>query len=508
MLYEGEVLANQYILQHFIGAGSFGSVYAARETGNGPQRRVAIKLLQPERVREPMALLRFEQHELASMLRVHANAAVPNVVRPWVPDVLLHQGIPFIVLEFIDGLSLREVIDKQGPMSIIDVCRIGAGLANGIAALHSADIIHRDVKPSNIRLRSDGTPVLLDLGIAKILCSTQDTTGSGPVLLTHRYAAPERLAGEKVGPPSDVYSLGLILFEMLTGDIALAGATSSETRILRLSPTAQNPRELRPDVPIDLAHTIQWCLARNPRARPTASQVAKLLARRQHKLRATTLGRTLGIGLCIILILFTSILLRESSDLIAWYPLDNEDNVEPLREVAPEISGGDFSLVLSLKGTSHEGNGTLVEQVTESRTSIRGFSFFVDEGNLGLLLADRNGIKACSASPLSACQRYIAQRRIDRPPYKWHRLAVTVERSSATGGRFYADGVEIGTFDPTARQGSLSNPATLNIGTRPTKVGGPVVHNIIADVMVFRRALTAQDIAHDYATTQFPDRIP
>ena len=218
----GDTLSSRYTLEHLVGEGTFGWVFSAVDVLESPPRRVAIKLLRQRYSTQDEVVRRFERRELALLLRVQELAPTPHVVRAQEPRVLVHEGHPYLVLEFIEGPSLREAMDTR-PLTGADVQRWGVELARGLAAIHSAGGVHRDLKPTNIRLRGGTQPVIVDLGINRALWDTQEFTGTGQSLMTPRYASPEQGLRLDVGPESDVYSLGLILYELLTGDVPLPG---------------------------------------------------------------------------------------------------------------------------------------------------------------------------------------------------------------------------------------------------------------------------------------------
>jgi hypothetical protein len=180
-------------------------------------------------------------------------------------------GQPYIVTDLVEGPSLAERIAKR-PLDPDEVCRIGARLADALAHVHASGIVHRDLKPANVLLGADGRPRLADFGIARALDGTA-VTGTGYVVGTAAYLAPEQVRGEWVGPEADVYALGLVLLEALTGRREYPGA-------LVESATARLHRA--PDIPATLSSGLRTALhamtALEPAARPTAAEVAGLLS--------------------------------------------------------------------------------------------------------------------------------------------------------------------------------------------------------------------------------------
>jgi serine/threonine-protein kinase len=257
----GDVVAQRYAVELLVGEGTFGWVLAALDVATSPPRRVALKVLRPRYAAQGDVLRRFERRELEVLRRVEAAQPTPHVVRALEPTLLWHGGLPYLVLEFIDGPSLREVLDRESLLPPARVLGLGAALARGLAAIHAVEGVHRDLKPTNIRLRGGREPVIVDLGMTRAFWETQDATRPGLAAMTPRYASPEQLAGREVGPASDIYSLGLILCELLTGEAPLVG---------------QGPREMlaarRGQVPRALLDWVPRCLERDPERRPTAPQ--------------------------------------------------------------------------------------------------------------------------------------------------------------------------------------------------------------------------------------------
>jgi serine/threonine-protein kinase len=213
----GDVLSGRYTVELLLGEGTFGWVFSAIDSIAAPSRRVAIKVLRPERAKIPEALRRFQDRELALLHRLEQAGPVRHVVRVLEPLLGMHRDLPFIVLELIDGPSLRDRINDGRPFTEVEAARIGHGIACGLVALHAAGIVHRDLKPANIRLRGGTEPVIVDLGIATAPAVTVEFTETGKAPMTARYAAPEQLAGRSAGAPCDVYAFGVILEEMAAG---------------------------------------------------------------------------------------------------------------------------------------------------------------------------------------------------------------------------------------------------------------------------------------------------
>lgn len=276
----GELFADRYLVEQELGAGAFGAVYKATTTRDGQRVAVALKLLHGEHAKSGALVYRFKRRELEILRRVHESTTCANVVRCVEPDVVSDGVHTAIVLEYIDGPTLGHVLEQEKMLDQTDARQMLIAIARGIAAIHACDGVHRDLKPENIKIRTNGEPVILDLGIAKAMWDTQKLTGTHESLLTPRYASPEQLSGGEVGPASDVYSLGLMGFEMLTGTVPLAGRTLMETIVARTQSTAPSLASMGRNISEDLIYCINQCLQRAPEARPSAAQVEQALQSR------------------------------------------------------------------------------------------------------------------------------------------------------------------------------------------------------------------------------------
>jgi len=227
------------------------------------RRPVAVKMFRPGT--DPDGEQRF--HEEAQVL---ANLSHPGLVA--VHDFGVEQHRAYLVMELVDGPTLREVLDR-GPLPLDEVARIGADVANVLAYVHEQGVVHRDVKPSNVLLgRHDGRVRLADFGIARLLDATR-LTSADTAVGTASYLAPEQVQGNRVGPPADVYALGLVLLEAITGRVEYPGG-GWDAAIERLS----HPPVVPDDLPEPLRRALIGMTETDPRARPTAAQVAAMLA--------------------------------------------------------------------------------------------------------------------------------------------------------------------------------------------------------------------------------------
>jgi TolB-like protein/predicted Ser/Thr protein kinase len=261
----GRTLGHHRILER-IGAGGMGVVYRAHD--ERLDRDVALKVLPPGSLADEDARRRFKKEALALSKLNHPNIAT-------VHDFDTQAGVDFLVMEFIPGKSLDQVIPKGG-FSEEEVRGLGAQLADALVALHQHGMVHRDLKPGNLRLTTDGRVKLLDFGLARLLqpVTSATTTGATDFAGTLPYMAPEQIRGEPLDARTDVYAAGAVLYELATGRRLFPGASSAELVSAILSQTPAKPKVLNPQLSDSLEHTILRALAKDRAARlPTAADL-------------------------------------------------------------------------------------------------------------------------------------------------------------------------------------------------------------------------------------------
>ena len=257
-----------------LGEGSVAQVYLAREPAL--QRLVAIKLMKAEMAEDETARKRFEREARSAAKIRHHNVATVHRVGA------LEDGTPFMVMEYIEGRNLADTLQAEGVMTIEHACHTLSQVASALAAAHESGIVHRDVKPANVVREKDSDRVVLtDFGIAAILETGSETitrlTLHGQLLGDPRYMSPEQLLGESVTDESDVYSLGIMGYELLTLKAPYEGTTSVQLVTAHLKKEPIPLLSLRPDADPFLAELLERCLSKNPLHRPRASEVAKAL---------------------------------------------------------------------------------------------------------------------------------------------------------------------------------------------------------------------------------------
>lgn len=262
-------IADRYLLGKQLGAGGTSRVHAALDERLG--RQVAIKLLDAQLVAsaDPAGRERFLREGPTSASFSHRNAVT-------VFDAGEDAGDLYIVMELVDGLSLAERMARDGAMGVEEATDVASQVLAALTAAHAVGIVHRDIKPANVLLGTNGDVKLADFGIAKRFDDLEDSvTTTGTVIGTPRYLAPEQARGAPATPATDVYGVGILLFEMLTAQPPFAGGSLAAIAAAQQSQPAPDVRTLRPEISASLAATVSRALATKPTDRfPTAHEMA------------------------------------------------------------------------------------------------------------------------------------------------------------------------------------------------------------------------------------------
>jgi len=272
-----QFIAGRFRIEREIGTGGMGTVYLA--THLGLERPVAVKIIKREFAGDQDVTDRFlrEARTMAKLRHPHA-AMIFDAGN--LPD-----GRHFIIMEFVEGETLSQALAREGRFSATRAVEIATQICDVLEEAHRLGIVHRDLKPSNILLGKRGVCVL-DFGVAKVLASsaestaTHASTGSGQLTGTPRYMSPEQCLGQRVGARSDLYSLGVLLYEMLAGRPPFVDPLQSALLIKQATAAAPPLPKLRPDVGRPLALAVHTLLAKRPDDRPRTAAVAKALLER------------------------------------------------------------------------------------------------------------------------------------------------------------------------------------------------------------------------------------
>ena len=235
----GQIVKDRYEILEILGEGGMAFVYKARDTQL--ERLVAIKTLKPNYVNQETFVERFKREA-----KTAANLNHPNIVQ------IFDWGIedePFFVMEYIEGNTLTSIIAKNRTISLSDILFIGAQVSSGLHAAHEKGLVHRDIKPGNIMITPDGKVKVTDFGIVSLQNEESDITKTGSILGTASYISPEQAQGKPVSIESDLYSLGTVLYELITGKPPFAGDTPISTATKHLTARPEKPSSFRRDLP-------------------------------------------------------------------------------------------------------------------------------------------------------------------------------------------------------------------------------------------------------------------
>ena len=277
----GTTLSGRYQLAEIVGKGGMATVY--RATDLKLQRTVAVKVINPEIAADPSFAkhLQTEAHNAATLNH-------PNILAIY--DVGEDQGLQYIVLEFVEGKTLKEVL-SEGPLSIDLAVKYARQLASGLDAAHQQGILHCDIKPQNVLITRDKIAKLADFGISRAVASTGVMTG-GVILGTLDYLAPEQVEGKRPDQRSDIYALGLVVYEMLSGELPFGHPeTLAQALAQRVATDPKRLREVKPGIPEDVEAVVMNALHRDPASRyQTADALAGTLAHLDESHSALTIA--------------------------------------------------------------------------------------------------------------------------------------------------------------------------------------------------------------------------
>ncbi len=277
-LKEGDTFGGRYTIEKILGQGGMGLVLKARDTQLDED--VALKVIRSEFNQDPAFL-----EQLKSEIKLARKISHKHVLRTH--DFGEAEGIPFVSMEYLKGVTLKQLVDDRGSLPLPLILRIGRQIAEGLEAAHAVGVVHRDVKPLNVMFDTRGDAKLMDFGLAAP-AAAQGTDAEGQIYGTPRYMAPEQVRGERVDPRTDIYSLGCVLYELATGFPPYDHTNITELMRMHLSAPIPDAWEMNPGLPEDFRRLLKLLMAKSKEERPaTATEVVELL-----KLVASGAGET------------------------------------------------------------------------------------------------------------------------------------------------------------------------------------------------------------------------
>lgn len=341
VLQPGSVFANRYEIIAILGEGGMGAVYKARDLEL--EREVALKVIRPELSRNPEILQRFKQE-----LILARQVTDRNIIRIF--DLGEADGIKFITMEYIDGQSLHQILRERGKLEIGEAVEIMEQVAVGLSAAHREGIIHRDLKPGNIMRDRNGRVVVMDFGLARSIVG-DGMTRTGAMLGTMEYMSPEQAQGQELKASSDIFTIGLILYEMLTGATPFQAESAIASLLIRMQQRAIPLSDVDKNIPGTLSNIVAKCLEKDPAHRYQSAEEldadlrawqgrgdgrkvsASAARRRMNRLRELPWPRLAIAGILIVAIAGGS----------AWFAIRKQQSAKSLSQVPISVLVGDFA---------------------------------------------------------------------------------------------------------------------------------------------------------------------
>jgi serine/threonine-protein kinase len=251
----GKIVDGRYVLEGFLGSGGMGEVYLAHD--GVLERDVALKVPRSQYAGDEEFAERFRREA-----RSAARLSHPNIVQVYDRGET-EDGTSYIAMEYVPGGTLKEQIGRRAPFGERETAAVGAQIADALGAAHERGMIHRDIKPQNVLVTASGDLKVTDFGIARA-ASAVTGSASGAILGTVGYVSPEQALGEHVGPASDLYSLGVVLYEMLTGELPFAADNAIAVCMKHVNEPPRPPKTLNPDIPEGMNAVVLMLLAKHP----------------------------------------------------------------------------------------------------------------------------------------------------------------------------------------------------------------------------------------------------
>lgn len=255
--YTGKKLDGRYEIHELIGVGGMAYVYRCTDTID--DREVAVKILKDEYLNNEEFIRRFKNESKAIAMLSH-----PNIVKVY--DVSFGDMIQYIVMEYIDGITLKEYIELQGILDWHEALHLTTQILKALQHAHDKGVVHRDIKPQNIMLLQDGTIKVTDFGIARLSDTATKTMTEHAIGSVH-YIAPEQAKGSKTDGKSDIYSVGVMIYEMITGKLPFEADSAVSVALMQLQSTPVMPREINPGIPVGLEQITMHAMQKNPSER-------------------------------------------------------------------------------------------------------------------------------------------------------------------------------------------------------------------------------------------------
>ncbi len=260
--YVGQIFDNRYKIEKIIGIGGMAVVYKAVDILM--KRTVAVKMLKDEIANDVQSVKRFINESKAVAMLSH-----PNIVNIY--DVSVKDNVKYIVMEYIEGITLKNYMTRRGILSLPEILSYSEQILNALAHAHAKGIIHRDIKPQNIMLLKNGIIKVMDFGIAK-LPNAETVTMTDKAIGTVYYISPEQASGKQIDRRSDLYSLGVLMYEMSTGQLPFTADSPVSVALMQVNDIAVKPREINPEIPIGLEQIISRAMEKEPDVRFSSAE--------------------------------------------------------------------------------------------------------------------------------------------------------------------------------------------------------------------------------------------